>query len=154
MTTSENPLHRLRARLRHIPDGLLVLMARVSMGAFFIRAGQTKLEGFELSSSAIYLFSEEYKVPLLVPETAAWLAVLAENGLGALLVIGLATRLSAAGLLGMTVVIQLFVYPGSWPDHLLWATALGLVLGRGPGWLATDNLICRAMGCGGAKNPS
>ena len=131
----------LFAKLRAIPDGILVLFARLSMAAFFIRAGQTKLNGFELSSGAVYLFQEEYKVPLLPPETAAWLAVGAEHLFPVLLIIGLATRLSALALLGMAAVIQVFVYPGSWPDHLMWAVLLAFIAARGPGPLALDNLL-------------
>ena len=134
--------------LKAVPEGLLVLMARLSMGAFFIRAGQTKVDGdFNLTSSAMYLFKEEYKVPVLPPEVAAYLAAGTEHIAGGLLFIGLATRLSATALFAMTLVIELFVYPLSWPDHLLWATALLLVLARGPGWLAADKLVCKLTGC-------
>jgi len=111
------------------------------MAAFFIRAGQTKLNGFELSSGAKYLFQEEYKVPLLAPETAAWMAVGAEHLFPVLLIVGLATRLSALGLLAMTIVIQVFIYPGSWPDHLMWAVLLLLIAARGPGPLALDSVL-------------
>jgi len=134
-------------RLKSTPDALLVFMARISMGAFFIRAGQTKIDGdFNITDTTVYLFREEYQVPLLPPEVAAYMATITEHMLGALLIIGLATRLSALGLLGMTIVIEVFVYPASWPDHLLWATALMLILTRGPGWLAADTLLCKAFG--------
>lgn len=69
----------------------------------------------------------------------------AEHVFPILLVMGLATRLSALGLFAMTLVIQLFVYPGSWPDHLLWTVALLLIAARGPGWLALDTVVCRKM---------
>ena len=135
------------ARLKTIPEGLIVLMARVGMGAFFVRAGQTKVDGdFNITDTTLFLFREEYKVPVLPPEIAAYMATTVEHVLGAALVIGLATRLSALGLLGMTMVIQIFVYPGSWPDHLLWASVLVLILARGPGWLATDTGICKVLG--------
>lgn len=134
-------------RLKSIPDGLLVLMARISMGAFFIRAGQTKIDSdFNITDTTVYLFREEYQVPLLSPEMAAYMATITEHMLGALLIIGLATRLSALGLLAMTIVIEVFVYPASWPDHLLWAAALGLILARGPGWLAADTWVCKSFG--------
>jgi putative oxidoreductase len=131
------------AQLRNLPDGGLVLAARLSMAAFFLRAGQTKVNGFELSSSAVYLFQEEYQVPLLAPEVAAWLAIGAEHLFPILLIVGLATRLSALALLGMTAVIQVFVYPGSWPDHLMWAVLLMLIAARGPGLFALDALFCK-----------
>lgn len=134
-------------RLKSIPDALLVLMARISMGAFFIRAGQTKVDSdFNITDSTLYLFREEYQVPLLSPEVAAFMATMTEHVLGTLLILGLATRLSALGLLGMTIVIQVFVYPASWPDHLLWAAALLLILARGPGWLAADTWLCKTFG--------
>lgn len=135
------------AQLRRLPDDALVLAARLSMAAFFIRAGQTKLNGFELSSGATYLFEEEYKLPLLDPTLAAWLAVGAEHLFPVLLIVGLATRLSALGLLTMTAVIQVFVYPASWPDHLMWAVLLGLIVARGPGPLSVDRWLCRRSGC-------
>lgn len=147
--------HNVVDRLKRTPDGLMVFMARVGMGAFFVRAGQTKVDGdFNLTSSALYLFKEEYKVPVLPPEVAAYMAAGVEHIAGGLLVIGLATRLSAATLFGMTVVIQVFVYPGSWPDHVLWMAALLLVLSRGPGWLAADSLVCRLSGTCGSDAPS
>ncbi|HEY9080654.1 DoxX family protein [Magnetovibrio sp.] len=141
-------------RLKAIPDGLMVLMARVGLGAFFVRAGQTKVDGdFNLTDTTLYLFREEYKVPLLSPEVAAYTATAAEHVLGALLIVGLATRLSALGLLGMTLVIQVFVYPGSWPDHLLWAAVLMFILARGPGWLAADRGLCKITGHTCAVSP-
>ena len=130
-------------KLCAIPDGGLALAARLSMAAFFLRAGQTKLNGRELSSSAVYLFKEEYKVPLLPPETAAWMAVGAEHVFPILLIIGLTTRLSALALLAMTAIIQVFVYPGSWPDHLMWAVMLTFIAARGPGPLSLDRVLCR-----------
>lgn len=138
-----NPLARPLAKLRNLPDGWLVLAARLCMAAFFLRAGQTKVNGFELSSSSVYLFQEEYQLPLLSPEVAAWLAVGAEHLFPLLLLVGLATRLSALALLGMTAVIQIFVYPGSWPDHLMWAVLLTLIAARGPGPFALDGVLCK-----------
>ena len=157
MTSLFDFYHRIVARLKTIPNGLIILMARVGLGAFFVRAGQTKVDGdFNLTDTTMYLFREEYQVPLLTPEVAAYMATSVEHVLGAALVIGLATRLSAAGLLGMTAVIQMFVYPGSWPDHLLWAAALLLILARGPGWLAVDRGVCKLMGreCTSASSAS
>ncbi len=147
MSSLSGMYRQLVQRLKQTPDGLMVLMARVGLGAFFIRAGQTKVDSdFNLTDTTMYLFREEYKVPLLSPETAAYMATAAEHAFGALLIIGLATRLSALGLLAMTLVIQAFVYPGSWPDHLLWAAALMFILARGPGWLAVDRGLCKLTG--------
>jgi putative oxidoreductase len=44
-------------------------------------------------------------------------------------------------MLGMTLVIEIFVYPDYWSEHLLWASALLLVLTRGPGVVSLDHLI-------------
>ena len=140
MTTA---LHSAFTKLHTIPDGFLVLIARLGIAAYFLRAGQTKVDGFELTAGARYLFSQEYKVPLLPPDVAAWMAVGAEHIFPILLILGLATRLSALGLLAMALVIQVFVYPGSWPDHLMWAAVLLLIAARGPGWLALDLSLCR-----------
>ena len=140
-----NPVTCILNQFSKIPDGAFVLGARLSMAAFFIRAGQTKLNGFELSSSAVYLFQEEYKLPLLSPEVAAWMAIGAEHLFPVLLIVGFATRLSALALLGMALVIQVFVYPASWPDHLMWAVVLSFIAARGPGPLSLDRLLSHKM---------
>lgn len=124
-----------------VPDGLIALIARVGIAGIFWRSGQTKVHGFDVTESALYLFREEYQVPLLSPEVAAHLAAFAEHFFPVLLVLGLASRLSALALLGMTAVIQLFVYPDLWPDHAVWATALLIIIARGPGGLSLDRVI-------------
>ena len=127
-----------------IPDSIVSLMARLAAGGVFWRSGQTKIEGLHIKESTFFLFREEYMVPLLPPDLAAYMATIAENVFSVLLVVGLASRLSAAALLGMTAVIQLFVYPGAWPEHILWATALLVVIARGPGIVSLDNVVfCR-----------
>jgi putative oxidoreductase len=106
----------------------------------------TKVEGWKVTDSTIFLFSDEYQLPLLSPTVAAHMAAYAEHFFPLLLFIGLGTRFSALALLGMTVVIQLFVYPGSWPDHALWAAALLFLIRRGGGVLSVDHLIARRLG--------
>ncbi len=133
-------------RFRALPDGLLVLTARIALAGFFFRSGLTKIDGLSIAPSTYALFAEEYRVPLLPAEIAAPLATGAELLCPVLLVLGLGTRLSALALLGMTAVIQVFVYPASWPDHLLWASALLLILARGPGPFALDNWIAGRLG--------
>jgi len=121
---------------------LLAVAARVGIGAVFFLSGRTKVDGFlTVNENATTLFREEYKVPLLPPEFAAHMAAYAEHLLPVLLVLGLATRLSALGLLGMTAVIQIFVYPDAWPTHLTWAVALLYLAGRGAGRLSVDQGI-------------
>lgn len=136
-----NAVRRPFDRIESIPDGVMVLMARVALAGYFFRSGLTKISGFSIAPSTYALFAEDYRVPLLPPEAAAWLATGAELLCPVLLVIGLGTRPAALALLGMTAVIQLFVYPASWPDHLLWATGLLLILARGPGPFALDHRL-------------
>ncbi len=122
-----------------ISHGLLALAARVAVGAIFFLSGRTKVDGFlTVNDSAYTLFLEEYKVPLLPPEFAAHMATYAEHLLPVLLVLGLFTRLSALALLGMTVVIQIFVYPDAWPTHLSWAALMLYLIGRGAGPVSVD----------------
>lgn len=123
-----------------VNHSLLALCARIALGAIFFMSGRTKVEGFlTVTEGAYTLFREEYKVPLLPPEIAAHLATYAEHLLPALLVLGLCTRLSALGLLGMTAVIQLFVYPDAWPTHLSWAALALYLVGRGAGFASVDH---------------
>ena len=131
--------------LNRIPTWLIALLIRLGIADVFWRSGQTKVSGWHVTDTTIQLFRDEYKVPLLSPEVAAYLATIQEHLFSVLLVIGLASRLSALGLLGMTAVIEVFVYPENWPDHLLWAGCLLYVLGRGPGALSVDALIARRL---------
>jgi putative oxidoreductase len=125
-----------------VGHGLLAVAARVGVGAVFFLSGRTKVDGLlTVNENAVTLFQEEYKVPLLPPEFAAHMAAYAEHLLPLLLFAGLATRLSALGLLGMTAVIQIFVYPDAWPTHLTWAVALLYLAGRGAGTLSLDRAL-------------
>ena len=129
--------------LNAIPSSVIALIARIGVAGVFWRSGQTKVEGWQVTDSALYLFEEEYALPILSPEFAANMAAAAEHLFPVLLILGLASRFSAAALLGMTLVIQIFVYPGSWPDHFTWAAALVFLVARGPGTLSLDHLIGR-----------
>lgn len=137
----ERLLDRGRAAAEAIPYSLIALMARVAAGGVFWRSGQTKLDGFHVADATFYLFREEYRLPLIPPDLAAYLATINENLFSVLLILGLASRLSAAALLAMTAVIQVFVFPEAWPDHILWATSLLIILARGPGRLSVDRLL-------------
>lgn len=135
----------LAARL--LPDALLLLIARLGIAATFFLSGRSKVEGwFTLTEGAFELFRTEYALPLLPPELAAYMAAGAEHLFPALLVLGLATRLSAAALLGMTMVIQTFVYPDAWPTHLVWAGLLLPLIGRGGGDWSLDRMLFGAPG--------
>ena len=118
--------------------------ARLSMAAIFFLSARTKVDGWlHIKDSTFFLFENEYALPLLPPEAATYLATYAEHGLSLLLAVGLLSRLSALGLLGMTATIQLFVYPDAWPTHLSWATLLVAVVINGPGRWSVDRLIWR-----------
>lgn len=146
---ADNRLRSLGEKLRlfeRIPYDIVGLLTRISIAAVFWRSGQTKLEGWAVSDSAVFLFQEEYKVPLIDPWIAAHLAAFAEHFFPALLVIGLASRLSALALFGMTLVIQLFVYPDAWPTHGTWAACLLIVMIKGPGRFSLDHMISRRLG--------
>ena len=125
-----------------VGHSVLALGARIGVGSVFFLSGRTKVDGLlTVNESAVTLFQEEYKVPVLPPEIAAHMAAYAEHLLPLLLFAGLATRLSALGLLGMTAVIQVFVYPDAWPTHLTWAVPLLYLAGRGAGPLSADRAL-------------
>jgi len=122
-----------------VSHDLLALAARLGIAGVFWLSGRTKVDGWlTISDSAIALFADEYRLPLLPPALGAHAAAYAEHLFPILLVLGLATRASALALLGMTAVIQIFVYPSAWPTHLVWATALLYLAGRGAGRLSLD----------------
>jgi putative oxidoreductase len=139
--------HRLVERaiqaLGHIPSDVIALVARLSIAGVFWRSGETKLDGWSVSDSAVYLFENEYRLPLIDPWLAAHLAAFAEHVFPVLLVVGLASRLSALALLAMTLVIEIFVYPDAWPTHGTWAACLLFIAARGPGLFSIDALIAR-----------
>lgn len=125
-----------------IGHDLLALAARFGIAAVFWYSGRTKVDGWlTVSDNAVALFADEYRLPVLSPEFAAHVAAYAEHLFPLLLVFGLATRASALALLAMTAVIQVFVYPLAWPTHLLWATALLYLVGRGGGRLSADRAL-------------
>ncbi len=124
------------------PHSALALIDRIAIAAIFFLSGRTKVDGWlHVNDSAYALFREEFKLPLLPPELAAHLATYAEHLFPLLLVLGLFTRLSALALLGMTAVIQVFVYPDAWPTHLSWAGLLLYLVGRGGGEIALDRWL-------------
>lgn len=141
-------LQRAIAMLNAIPQDAIALAARIFPAAIFWQSGQTKLEGWRVSDSAIALFREEYRLPLLDPVLAAHLAALGEHLFPLLLVLGLASRFAALALLGMTAVIQIFVYPDAWPTHGVWAVALLFIAARGPGRASLDHLLAGHLPAG------
>ena len=134
---------RANALMAAIPYWLIALVARVSIAAVFWRSGQTKVEGWRITDATLFLFKDEYKLPLIDPTLAAYLATFAEHFFPVLLVLGLATRFSALALLIMTLVIEIFVYPDAWPTHGTWAACFLLLMAQGPGTLSLDRLIAQ-----------
>jgi len=134
-------LTRLNALPARIPADLVALMLRFFPAVVFWQSGRTKVQGLSIKESTWFLFEHEYALPLIPSTWAAVLATLAEHALPVLLVLGLMTRFSALGLLAMTLVIQIFVYPGAWVTHGLWAAALLAVAAQGPGRLSLDHLL-------------
>lgn len=154
MDATRSPLPTTPSRLLHpwnriagwlqavISDSTLTLVARLGIAAVFFYSGRTKVSGILTIKPGTYdLFETEYALPLLSPHLAAHLATYAEHLFPLLLVLGLLARLSALALLGMTLVIQVFVYPDAWPTHLTWIGLMLVVIGRGAGWWSLDRLL-------------
>ena len=141
--TSATPIRDLlRAPERLVPEWWIALLCRLGIAGVFFLSARTKVDGFiTLKEQTFTLFQYEYNLPLLPPDAAAYLATYAEHVLSIALVLGIMTRLSALGLLGMTLVIQVFVYPDAWPTHLVWAGPLIYLIGRGGGALSIDRLL-------------
>jgi putative oxidoreductase len=131
------------AILDKIPQSLISLAARIFPAAVFWRSGETKVESWNVTDNAIALFKDEYALPLIDPALAAKIAAFSEHFFPVLLVIGFASRLSALALLGMTAVIEIFVYPDSWPEHGVWATCFLIVIARGPGIFSLDHRLAK-----------
>jgi putative oxidoreductase len=127
---------------RSIPESLLLLIARLGIAAIFFLSGRTKVEGvLTITPSTYDLFDTEYHLPLVPSDIAAHAATYSEHLFPILLVLGLLTRPAAAALLGMTLVIEIFVYPDAWPTHLSWAALLLPLIARGGGKWALDRLL-------------
>jgi putative oxidoreductase len=134
-------VHAINALASHLPLDLVLLAARVFPAVVFWQSARTKVEGFAIKDSTWALFEHVYALPLIPPAWAAVLATVAEHALPVLLVLGLMARGAVLGLLVMTAVIQIFVFPGAWVTHGLWATAFLVVLALGPGRLSLDHAL-------------
>ena len=149
MTTARGTAKGMRLRARFVavrewlgrfPLSILQLGMRVGVGLVFFNAGILKFKSFEF---AVKLFQDEYKLPLIDPAVAARMATFTELVFPALLFLGLASRLATLPILGQILVIQIFVYPNAWNDHLFWGSVLLFILTHGPGALSLDHLIER-----------
>lgn len=131
---------RVIALLNGIPYSVIALIARAATFSVFFRSGTQKLSDW---NATLMLFENEYHVPVLPPHVAAYMAAGMELGGSILILLGLATRLSVLALLGMVLVIQTFIYPEAWPDHIQWLAFMFILLARGPGSISLDTLIER-----------
>jgi len=134
------PIERAVGLLDRVPYALLALPLRAAVATVFWNSAMAKLANWD---TTIALFTDEYQVPLLPPEIAANMALGIELTTPVLLVAGLLTRAAALVLLGMTTVIEIFVYPQAWPTHIQWAAMLLVLLCRGAGTLSLDHLLWR-----------
>jgi putative oxidoreductase len=124
--------------LGRFPLSLLQLVFRLSVASVFFRSGRSKILSWD---TTILLFANEYRVPVLSPELAATLSTGFELGCSILIAFGVLTRLATLPLLGMVFVIQTFVYPENWVEHLTWAAMLLFLLTRGAGAISFDHLL-------------
>jgi putative oxidoreductase len=145
MMTTTMPMAGARGRitwalayLGRFPLAILQMLFRLAIASVFLKAGLNKLASWELT---VQLFADEYKVPVLPADLAAVMATSTEIGCAILLVLGLGTRLATLPLLGMILVIQTFVYPNAYAEHLTWASILLFLLTRGGGTWSVDRAI-------------
>lgn len=147
-----SPLYRalLRSLSGGVGQGLSLFAARLALASVFWWSGRSKIEEgtwFSISDGTYFLFENEYTGVPLPPAISAVMATAAEHILPVLLVLGIATRLSAFGLFMMTLVIQIFVYPDAfWSVHLLWFALAAVLITHGPGRMSLDSIIDRRIG--------
>jgi|3_EtaG_2_1085321.scaffolds.fasta_scaffold00332_28 putative oxidoreductase len=133
--------------LARIPDWTYASLMRVAVFFVFFLSARTKVDGFmTLKSSTFYLFENEYALPVIPSAWAAYMATYAEHVFSVLVLVGLATRLSALALLVMTAVIQIFVYPEAYVVHMTWAAMLLYLVSKGGGLFSVDEAVARTLG--------
>lgn len=147
MMTSAEPRWRAPFKIlsgtaeKLLSQDTLSLVARLGVAAIFLLSGRTKVEGLlHITDGTYALFETEYALPLIPSDLAAQAATYAEHLFSILLILGLFTRFSALAFLGMTAVIQIFVYPDAWSTHLSWTGLLLLLIARGGGRFSLDHL--------------
>lgn len=125
-----------------LPEDVIALITRFGVAAIFFSSARTKVDGlFHITDGTYVLFEQEYALPLIPPHAAAVAATVSEHLFSILLVLGLFTRYSALAFLGMTAVIEIFVYPDAWPTHLSWGGLLIYLIGRGGGAFSLDRRL-------------
>lgn len=116
---------------------------RLFVAEAFVTSGLTKIASWD---TTVALFENEYQVPLLPPELAAYLGTAAELTLPVFIALGLGGRLAAIALFVFNIV-AVIAYPDLSPaglkDHQLWGLILLVVALHGPGKLSLDHLIRR-----------
>lgn len=135
-------IESVRTSLESVTLSFPQLLARFALAGVFFRSGMTKLANWDLT---VQLFADEYRLPVLPPDIAALLGTTFELGCSALIAIGLLTRVAVLPLLAMTSVIEIFVYPQSWPEHLTWTALLVLLFLRGAGTYSLDHVIATTL---------
>lgn len=132
--------HRFRGLCEMLPVWVIAIAARIGLARVFGASAEAHLANWQ---TTLYLFDNTYNLPLLPPHFAAMMTVVIEVSAPFLLLLGFATRLTALVLLGMTTVIEVFVFPQAWPTHIQWGVMLLVLLRWGPGPLALDALVVR-----------
>jgi putative oxidoreductase len=131
-----------------IPYWLIAIACRIALAQVFWGSAQTHLTNWQ---TTLYLFDSDYSLPFLPSEPAAYLAVTIELVVPVLLVLGLATRFATLVIFGMTLVIEVFVYPQAWPTHIQWVAMMLVLMAYGAGPLSLDGLIRRWAGAGAGR---
>lgn len=138
-------LQRITNLFARIPHDAIALLARICIGTVFFRSGMLKLDGWS-DGNTLALFQSEYRLPLLPPEVAAPLAMAMELSMPLFLFLGLGTRFAALALLGMTLVIEIFVYPNAFDTHGVWAVSLLYLIKYGAGSISLDHWLRNHVG--------
>lgn len=135
-----NLIGKATALFERIPGDLIAIAARIGIATTFLRSGLLKLDGWS-NGNTLNLFTYEYNLPVIPPGIAAYMATAAELSMPVLILAGFLSRFAALVLLGMTAVIEIFVYPNAFDTHGVWAAALLYLVKYGPGTLSLDNFI-------------
>jgi putative oxidoreductase len=137
-----------------VPEGIALLFARVALAGIFWRSARTKVEEgsfLTIKDTTFFQFSDApfNQVPILNGELGAYVTTYMEHFLPILLLFGIATRFGALGILGMTLVIQIFVFPEMiiwWQTHIIWVAMALVLIVRGGGMFSLDRLIGHRLG--------
>jgi len=131
------------AWFERIPYWLIAVTCRVALAQVFWSSAQAHLANWQ---TTLYLFGSDYSLPFLPPTLAAYMAITIELVVPPLLILGLATRFASLVIFGMTLVIEIFIYPQAWPTHIQWAAMMLVLMTYGAGPLSLDWFIRRKAG--------